>query len=88
MQHHDELTSASDDFCFAKPGEIYAIYLPQGGSTEIQLEEGTYKILWYDPRSGCDLQNGNTLEIQGPGMKSIGNPPSEPSQDWVVLIRK
>jgi len=26
--------------------------------------------------------------IQGPGKKGIGEPPGEPNQDWVCLIRK
>lgn len=30
MAHHDELTAAPDDYCFAKPAEIYAVYLPGG----------------------------------------------------------
>ena len=37
MQHHDELTSAPDDYCFADPGQVYAIYLPRGGTTDLDL---------------------------------------------------
>jgi len=33
MRHADALTSAENDYVFAKPGEVYAIYLPEGGTT-------------------------------------------------------
>lgn len=87
MKHRDELTSASNDYCFAKPGEIYAVYLPQGGSTQLTLEAGTYSVQWYDPRNGGDLQQGDVFSIQGPGNPSLGLPPKDMDQDWVVLIK-
>ncbi len=30
MQNADELTNDNNDYCFAKTGEIYAVYLPEG----------------------------------------------------------
>jgi Domain of unknown function (DUF5060)/Putative collagen-binding domain of a collagenase len=89
MAHADELTSAPDDYCFAKPGEIYAIYLPKGGSTELDLGSParSYQVTWYNPRNGGEPQNGGVTRVKGPGKVSIGNPPSDPQKDWVVLVK-
>ena len=37
MTARNELTPAERDFVFAKPGAVYAIYLPEGGSAELDL---------------------------------------------------
>ena len=50
MTPSDALTSREGDYCFAKPGEVYAVYLPDGGSTELTLEKGRYTVQWFDPR--------------------------------------
>jgi hypothetical protein len=54
MSHHDELTSAPDDYCFAYPGQVYAIYLPAGGTTGLDLGNATatFLIRWFNPRAG------------------------------------
>jgi hypothetical protein len=89
MTHHDELTSASDDYCFAEPGRIYAIYLPNGGTTKLDLGNytGTFSVKWYNPRRGGDLKDGGTKQIRGPGAVPIGLPPEDNNEDWAVLIK-
>jgi len=86
MHPHDGLTSQDQDYCFAKPGAVYAIYLPQGGTTDLRLPEGSYTVKWYDPRRGGALKDGTVRAIEGPGSHSIGNAPGEKSKDWVVLV--
>ena len=44
MSHADELTAAPDDFCLAQPGAVYAIYLPQGGSTTLDLQQHNARV--------------------------------------------
>jgi hypothetical protein len=88
MQSRDELTSAADDYCFAHPGVVYAVYLPHSGSTNLLVEAGQYSVRWYDPRHGGELQQGSVTEVQGAGSRSIGTPPQENDQDWVALVRK
>lgn len=89
MQSADELVSAEGAYGFAKPGEIYAIYLPKATTTDLQLDEaGTYTVDWFDPKQGGDLQNGSVTEVSGGGSVSVGKAPSEGIQDWVVLLRK
>jgi len=89
MTGHDELTSAKDDYCFAKPGQIYAIYLPAGGTTNLDLgnSSATFNIQWYNPRTGGKLQKGTVAEITGPGPVGIGNAPNNTNKDWVALIK-
>ena len=89
MKHADELTSANDDYCFAKTGEVYAVYLLNGEATEIDLARNVdaFEIKWYNPREGGSLLDGSTKSISGPGSHLIGSPPSGQDKDWVVLIR-
>lgn len=89
MRHADALTSATNDYVFASPGEVYAVYLPTGGTTQLDLGSctGTFSVRWYNPRTGGALQTGSTASITGPGQVSLGQPPSEGSQDWAALVR-
>lgn len=73
---------------FAKPGDTYAIYLPSGGTTNLTLSNNSlYDVFWYNPRTGGDLQTGDVTQITDAGSVNIGNPPSEPGEDWAVLVR-
>ena len=90
MRHHDELTPRDDDFVFAKPGEVYAVYLPDGGTTELDLTDasGSFEIKWYDPRFGGELRDGTVRRVSGGGTVALGGAPSEPGRDWTVLVRR
>lgn len=86
MEPDNNLTSVTGDYCFYKAGQVYAIYLPSGGTTNISLPAGAYTVKWYNPRSGGDLQDGSVTTIEGPGSFSIGQAPSNTTLDWAVLI--
>jgi len=90
MKHRDELTPAKDDYVFAAPGEIYAVYLPNGGSTELDLTgaTGSFEVKWYNPRTGGELRDGSVRTLEGGTARSLGNAPGEAIQDWAVLVRK
>lgn len=90
MRHADELTPAKDDYVLAKPGQIYAVYLPEGGSTALDLSQapGRFEVKWYNPRAGGELQDGSVRMIEGGGSRSLGKAPSDTSSDWAVLVRK
>jgi hypothetical protein len=89
MAPADNLISAEKAYCFAMPGQIYAIYLPNGGSTKLELGKSskTFTVKWYNPRTGGELQTGTKTEITGPGKVNIGQPPKEPDKDWAALIK-
>lgn len=90
MRHNDSLTPDPKDFVFAKPGEVYAVYLPNGGPVELNLSgaQGEYEVRWYDPCHGGELQEGTVKSVAGGGRRSLGEPPREPGMDWAVLIRR
>ena len=90
MYHHDDLTTAKKDYCFAKPGEIYAVYLPQGGTTQLDLgdSKANFTVQWFNPRKGGDLTEGSVTKLKGPGKLSLGNPPPDTNKDWVALIKR
>jgi len=72
-----------------KPGEVYAIQLPNAGSTgtlNLSGASGSFTKRWYNPRTGSF--EGSTTTITGGGNVSLGSPPSSSSEDWVVLIEK
>jgi PKD repeat protein len=89
MEPNNALASNGESFVFAKPGEVYAISLPDGGATDLDLSghSGTYEVKWYDPRTGGVLQDGGVASIEGGGWASIGQPPYSASEHWVALVR-
>ncbi|ACB75122.1 DUF5060 domain-containing protein [Opitutus terrae] len=96
MHNADELVgNPSHDnsrYCFAQPGEIYVVYLPNGGSAELDLGRGadgaTFQVRWFNPREGGPLQSGNVSEVRGSGRVSLGEPPADAAADWVVLVAR
>lgn len=76
-------------YCLAKPGELYLVYLPAGGTTDLDLGRsiGAFDIGWFNPRAGGPLMSGSVQNAAGPGKISIGRPPSDPGQDWLAIVR-
>lgn len=72
----------------AKPGEIYAIQLPNAsetGTLDLTGAPGQFSKRWYNPRTGSFI---GATTIVGGGKIALGPPPASPSEDWVVLIEK
>lgn len=94
MRNADELVGnqahGNSRYCFAREGEIYVVYLPAGGSTELDLgaNTGTFSIRWFNPRAGGPLQIGSVTSVRGPGRSTVGAPPSDAENDWILLVRK
>lgn len=83
-----QVRGAPGAYVFAKAGAIYAVYLPPGAkAAELELPHGDYSIAWFNPREGGDLRSGSITSLAGGGLRALGAPPSDPAQDWVVLIR-
>lgn len=77
-------------YCLAKDGEIYLIYLGYVPTTDIDLSQasGTFKVRWFNPREGGRLQTGSVKAFKAGGTVSLGKAPSDPDQDWLVILRK
>ncbi len=90
MEPADSLTINQNDFCFVKENELITIYLPKWSQTQIDMNEfiGEFEVKWYDPKNGGELQNGSITTISGGEKIDVSDPPGNPDQDWIVLIRK
>ena len=89
MESCNDLTDRSDDYCFGKEGEVYAIYLPEGGTTFMKLPKGhEYKLSWYDPVAGGALRVGSVDKVEGADRLEVGMPPNPSGRDQVLLIQR
>jgi len=77
-------------YCLAKPGSAYLVYLPNGGTTEIDLSAapGTFTVHWLDPRNGGPLQQGSVTRVSGGGQAALGSPPKDARDDWLILVTR
>lgn len=77
-------------FCLACSGQAYVIYLPNGGTTDLDLAAatGTFTVRWFDPRAGGALQTGSASLVTGGAKVNLGFPPAARDEDWVILVRK
>ena len=89
MQPNDNLLSGEDGAfgggeVFFKAGEVYAVYLPDASPAgTLNVAQGSYKKRWFNPRNG--QFTGAETDVSG-GSISLGSPPNNAGQDWVVLI--
>ncbi|MEP4077056.1 DUF5060 domain-containing protein [Haloferula sp.] len=66
-------------YCYAKEGEIYLVYLPEGGSTDLELPVGrSFTLAWFNPRTG---EMGDAKPLNG---KTVTAPGKE---DWLAVVR-
>ncbi len=78
---HDELVSGNN-YCLAEPGEIYAVYLPNGGKTSIRLKPGYYQPSWFNPTTG------EWLSLDPVHGQSWTSPEAPMHTDWALLLRR
>ncbi|MEO8074995.1 MAG: DUF5060 domain-containing protein [Acidobacteriota bacterium] len=83
-------TNDNSVFGFAKAGEIYLVYLPNGGSADLDLAgaTGLFNVSWFDPRNGGTLKRGSIATVAGGKKVSLGRAPAEPEEDWLVVVRR
>ena len=94
MTNADDLVgnAACDNsrYCLAKAGEVYVVYLPDGGTASLDLSgaTGAFTVKWFNPRAGGALLDGSVKSVTGGGTVALGAPPADPSEDWAVVVRK
>jgi hypothetical protein len=64
------------EYCFAKAGELYLVYLPEGGGTRLGIE-GEHTLQWFNPRDG-----GKSAIVPFTGTLTAPD-----ANDWLALIR-
>jgi hypothetical protein len=86
----DNAKNDNTRYCFAKAGELYLVYLPTGGTCDLDLTAttGAYTVKWFNPRSGGELASGSVRTFQGGGISSLGRPPADPTEDWLIIVRR
>ena len=83
MEPHDELVKSGTAFCLAKPGEVYALYLPTGGNVTVKLPvNGNFEIAWWNPANGQDGHFQNRARVNG-GTHRFAAPADG---DWALRI--
>jgi hypothetical protein len=79
---HDELVT-NGAYCLSKPGEIYAIYIPDSRKTTVTLTPGEYHAKWFSAVTGEIVPIAGT--VSGPSW-TTPDPPG--SQDWALLLER
>ena len=86
MTSADDLMPGDNDYIFAKSGQVYAVYLLNASDANpIALPQGSYSLIWYNPRTGT-MNQGTVASLDGAGPFDLGAPPSETNEDWAALI--
>jgi hypothetical protein len=77
-------------YCFAKANEVYLVYLPSGGTASLDLSKATgqFGVSWFDPRNGGPLKRGSVSTVKGGASAALGEPPDNPAEDWLVVVRR
>ena len=87
MEPMDKLTE-NEDYVLALEEEQFIIYLKMGAKKKFVLPNlaGAYTIRWYNPRTGEFI--GKEQAAQAENGLTIGLPPAEEGDDWVVWVKK
>lgn len=84
----NEATNLGQGEVFTKAGEVYAVYLPnasKGGTLDLSTASGMMEQRWFNPRTG--EFEGSAVSVAAGTAVDLGMPPSNPDQDWVILLR-
>ncbi|MCX8107959.1 MAG: hypothetical protein N3G20_04065, partial [Verrucomicrobiae bacterium] len=85
-----DLGKTNTAWCLAKPGVIYLVYLPSGGTVDLNLTDvrGRFSVKWFNPRVGGTLETSEVREVNSGRTVSLGLPPSGPTEDWLVVVER
>jgi len=84
MEPRNDLVISGSAFCLADPGNVYAVYLPNGGTVNIDLadSDASYDFSWWNPENGSQggftgagVVNGGVQEFTAPS-----------NGDWALRI--
>ena len=85
MEPRNDLVKSGPAFCLARPGEVYALYLPYGGEITVELAANrTYEYAWWKAANGKDGRFENQGSASG-GRQTFIVPGSG---DWALRIAK
>ena len=69
---------------------MYLVYLPSGGTATLDLSRpsGQFTVEWFDPRNGGPLKKGSVATVKAEASATLGMPPDNPDEDWLVVVRR
>jgi len=83
MEPNNDLVKSGTAFCLAKPGAVYALYLPQGGCVTVELTRGqAYDYAWWKAANGKDGRFQNAGSV-GDGRQRFTAPGEG---DWTLRV--
>ena len=83
MEPSNSLVKAGRAFCLAKPGQAYALYLPEGGEVAIELPPGAeYDVVWWNPANGATGQCQGERRVAGGAQRLL----APGKGDWALRI--
>ena len=94
MANADELVGNdkhdNSRYCFAKANDVYLVYRPSAGELRLDLSKasGQFSVEWFDPRSGGPLRKGSMSSVKAGTHVTLGVPPDNPEEDWLVVVRR
>lgn len=76
--------SENEAYCLAIPGQVYALYFPNGGDVllDVGSADRSYSIRWFDPHS-AQFQESQSLEIDRTQVR-LTSPNTK--QTWLALV--
>ena len=77
-------------FCFAKADDTYLVYLPEGGTSELDLTgaKGDFDVHWFNPRIGGQLRGGSVASVADGGNVFLGMPLADETEDCLAVVRR
>lgn len=83
MEPANEIVQSGRAFCLAKRGEVYALYLPEGGKVVVDLPaDQEYAVGWWNPDQGRSGKLTPESRTSG-GRQTLAAPAAG---DWAVRI--
>lgn len=88
MQPCNVLVDRKDAYCLGKTGEIYTVYLLDGGTAIIDVggSGDSYTISYHDPVSGNRVP-GEVAVVTENGQLILTAPSATEGKDWIVLLQ-
>ena len=99
MTNANDLLVSDNGYCLAmnessgeegvEQSDLYLVYAKQATGTALDLTDatGTFEVLWFDPRSGGNIQIGSVDAVKGGGKFMLGKPPVDADRDWVAIVK-
>jgi hypothetical protein len=67
-------------YCLAEPGQRYVVYLPWRGTAMVNIEPGSYQVVWINARDTSDARKSGIIESR----RALTSPQEQ--EDWILSL--